>query len=284
MWDSAAQARIDQALATAQPGDYLAFDFDNTCIWQDIGESFMRALVRAGALAIRSTVFWESWDAETADVSEAWPLAEAADAGDPEAVAAWLACVEHAYMTRCQVRGKADGYSWAVQLMAGMREADVLAAADAYMPEALALHHGSIDAVRIYEEIRALVARAQTQGVDVWIVSASSWWIVQAGARCFGVPPERVLGNRVAVVEGVLTATVTPPRMVFEGKVEALREVHGDHAPLLMFGDSMTDSDVMRWARWGGVVIDRGVEALRDLAVAEGWVVQPRDLLTRAES
>ena len=284
MWDSAAQARIDEALASATPGDYLAFDFDNTCIWQDIGESFMRALVRSGALATQAEVFWESWDAETADVSEAWTLAEAARTGAPDAVDAWLACVEHAYMTRCQVRGKADGYSWAVQLMAGMREADVLAAADAHIPEALALHHASIDAIRVHDELRQTIAQAHARGVEVWFVSASSWWIVQAGARLFGVEPQRVLGNRVEVKDGALTAAVVPPHLVFEGKVEVLRAACDGRAPLLMFGDSMTDSDVMRWARFGGIIIDRGVEALQELAAAQGWIVQPREALTRLES
>ncbi|NMC69956.1 MAG: HAD-IB family phosphatase [Myxococcales bacterium] len=192
----AAFRRVATALLRPRDGRRVAcFDADGTLWTEDIGESFLRWLL-------------------------AGPL-EHLVAADPR--------VYEKYEARVR-RSLTDGYGWAVQLMAGLREADVVrwarqhaAAWPNYRPAMLEL-------------LRGLAAA----GVEVWLVSASNHWVVAATGMRIGLPFERTIGVRTEVENGILTDRIVPPMPCEGGKVEAIDRFIG-RRPDLAVGDGLGD-------------------------------------------
>lgn len=193
-----------------------------------------------------------------------------------EALLRWLAAGEHLpylgaapsvddlwadYEARVH-RNRADGYAWAVQCMAGLEEAQVrrwchqLAVAwPTYRPAMVALAQG-----------------LQTAGYEVWLVSASNRWIIEAGAPFLGVPAAHVLGVEVAVEAGRLTDRTVHPVTCNAGKVEAIRARLG-RLPDLAIGDSLGDLEMLSAARLPLVVgrHDKPTAELLAVAAQRGW-------------
>lgn len=174
------------------------------------------------------------------------------------------------YEALCQ-QSKTIGYAYAAQAMAGIPEARLQALAAAYFKDHFQQN--------IYPAQKALIARLQQAGVEVWMVSASNQWIVDAGAPYLGVPLNRVVGIRLAVDSaGLITETVVPPVTYRQGKVDAILKYIGQQ-PILVSGDSMTDYEMLVYAKQLRLVInpaERGVSGgnITDLAQEHGWHIQ----------
>lgn len=162
------------------------------------------------------------------------------------------------------------GYPYAAQVMAGMQESDVKALAKDFFENHFQQN--------VYPAQKALIQRLQAAGVEVWIVSASNQWIVEAGAPSLGVPLNRVVGVRLDVVKGLVTANIIPPMTFRQGKVEAIQKyIH--KTPVLVSGDSITDYEMLRTATALQLVInpkDKNAPAdnIFRLATDHGWPIQ----------
>ncbi len=185
-----------------KPGRRVAvFDADGTLWYDDIGEAFARWLVE-GELLKRADKrgFWDEYERRVAE-------------------------------------SRIDGYTWVVQIMAGLPEADVklwckqLAAA---WPNYRA-------------KMKALIAGLQAEGFETWICSASNYWIVHATAPYMGIPEDRVLGIETVVNDGVLSSSPVYPRPCNQGKVSAIQK-HIGVKPVFTFGDSMGDFEMLAYA------------------------------------
>lgn len=159
------------------------------------------------------------------------------------------------------------GYAWAVQAMAGLKEADVRRYAREFAEPFVARE--------AFTAFRTLVKEANALGRETWVVSASSQWIVEAGAELMGLDPKRVIGIRVAVEEGVLTDRAIDPVSNRAGKVAAIRN-HVRRQPTLATGDSSGDFEMLADADTAVLVTQPGrtdpayvVQARR-----RGWLVQ----------
>ncbi len=60
-------------------------------------------------------------------------------------------------------------------------------------------------ASRIFREMREFTHQLAAQGCELWAVSSTNDWVVQAGAAEFCIPPERVLAATLAVEDGLVT-------------------------------------------------------------------------------
>lgn len=159
---------------------------------------------------------------------------------------------------------RATGYAWAVQCMAGVAEADVRRwsrqmayAWPNYRPAMIGLLRGLADA-----------------GVEVWVVSASSAWVVRAAVARYGVAPDRVIAMESVVRDGVLTDEMVRPLICLAGKVSAIDRYIGVR-PDLAAGDSTGDLAMLQAAR-EPIVIGRNDQpdnALVREAQACGWPV-----------
>jgi len=138
---------------------------------------------------------------------------------------------------------RAEGYGWCVRLMAGLQEqqietwaAQIAYAWPGYRPR-----------------MRQLVDYLSHQGFEAWIVSASNQWVVRTASTYLGIPPDRVLGIRTVVQDGLLTDRLVLPLTCNQGKVDNIESVIHE-VPLLAFGDSMGDIEMLCHARQAMVV------------------------------
>lgn len=217
----------------AQRGErpLACFDADGTIWAEDIGEGMLRWLAAGGLLPGTRAPWTEVWEEYEARVR--------AD--------------------RCA------GYAWAVAVMEGLREADVIRWSEQFAAAWPNYRRPMVDLLRGLQE----------GGVDVWIVSATNRWLVQAAARQMGLIPERVLGIETRVRDGELTGEVVHPVTCRAGKVEAIRQRLG-RMPDLAVGDSVGDLEMMEAASHVVVVgrRDHPRAEMVLLARERGWPVQ----------
>ena len=272
------------------------FDFDNTLIRGDIGELFSHYLIDELAYRYDLDAFWELID-EADGRKHIRELTGRVLALDPAErrqspdYRQYLAEMGAVYGRKYAREGKAACYEWAVRLHVGMRPGQIhdltQRAVDRELARPLEVEERRTsrgETVRISRGIRRhvqmheLSAAMERAGFEVWVVSATNQWTVEAFAeRAFGVPRARVLGNRVARGEdGVLTDKTLAPVLFREGKVEIIEREIG-RQPAVVFGDSDTDLDMLRHASHLAVLVDRGEEMMREQAREHGFAVQPQD-------
>jgi HAD superfamily phosphoserine phosphatase-like hydrolase len=159
---------------------------------------------------------------------------------------------------------RAAGYAWCVQCMAGIAETDLqrwsrqmAAAWPNYRPEMVSLARG-----------------LAASGVEVWMVSASNRWVVQASAPRAGFDPSNVIAMQVEVEGGTLTDRPVRPLICHGGKVEAIHQRFGRRADLA-FGDSLGDLEMLSDAAHPFVIgrHDKPGAALLEVARDKGWPV-----------
>ncbi|MBN2554370.1 MAG: haloacid dehalogenase-like hydrolase [Anaerolineales bacterium] len=116
---------------------------------------------------------------------------------------------------------------------------------------------------RLIEVMHELLDKLQHADARCWIVSASPQHVCAAVAEYLGVPEARVVG-----VQSKNGSVQIPWR---NNKVRALREC-GVQEPLIAFGDSEGDWDMLRFASHGVVIGDDNPAMLAE-AQREGWTV-----------
>ncbi len=172
------------------------------------------------------------------------------------------------YLNLC-AKDKRIGYPYAAQAMAGLSEDRVRTLAAEYFDT---FKHN------IYPAQQKLIRQLQDAGATVWIVSASNQWIVEAAAPHFNVPLDKVVGIRVAVEKGQVTERIVAPVTYREGKVAAIQKYIGQQ-PVLVAGDSMTDYEMLQYAKRVALVInpkDKGPANanIARLAREHRWLIQ----------
>jgi phosphoserine phosphatase len=103
-----------------------------------------------------------------------------------------------------------------VTINRGLPVADVMRAAGEFFEEKML---GGF-----FPEMRDLVSRLHDIGSEVWAVSSTSEWVIQAGMKHFGIPASRILAAAVAVEDGKVTDKVIRVPSG-KGKPLAIREV-----------------------------------------------------------
>ena len=58
---------------------------------------------------------------------------------------------------------------------------------------------------RIFPEIFELTRRLADEGCELWAVSSTNNWVVEAAVEHFGIPAERVLAATLDVEDGIVT-------------------------------------------------------------------------------
>lgn len=101
--------------------------------------------------------------------------------------------------------------------------------------------------LRYIPEMKDLYKNLRDRGIDVWILSSSSFWAAEDMAREYGVDTTRVLGMRTKIRNGVMTTEVLRPVPSGPGSAEAVSLFIG-RSPKLIVGDS-NDADLLRYGR-----------------------------------
>lgn len=234
-------------------------------LWSSENQQAIDALLRRD-LRGQVAVFDADETLWSHDVGEAflqWLIAENHLVQPPPAGGVW----QH-YLNLC-ARDKTVGYPYAAQAMAGLSETRV---------KALAAEFFATFQHNIYPAQQRLIQALQTAGAQVWIVSASNQWIVEAAAPVLGVPVNQVVGIRLAVNAGLLSDKVIAPVTYRQGKVTAIDTYIGQQ-PVLVAGDSMTDYEMLQYARELALVINpknkgAAAENIAQLAQQHQWHIQ----------
>ena len=100
---------------------------------------------------------------------------------------------------------------------------------------------------RVFPEMQELTHKLAEQGCDIWAVSSTNSWVVEAGAARFGIARDHVLAASVHAENGRATHRLLRVP-TGELKVKAIREtigkpVHG------VFGNSIHDHAMLEIAR-----------------------------------
>ncbi len=148
-----------------------------------------------------------------------------------------------------------------VTFHAGLQVADVAAAARRFFPERVAPN--------IFPEMFELVRRLTAAGTEIWAVSSTNDWVVEAGVERFGIPPQGVLAACVEVENGIVSDRI---RRVPSGpgKADAIREVVGRPVDAA-FGNSIHDLAMLELARRPFAINPN--PDLEALARARGWTI-----------
>lgn len=297
-WSEQVYRRLCDAIESVPAQQAVAvFDFDNTCILGDIGESFGQFLVETMRYRYDLEEFWDQI-APGQQRKRLRSLTERALQLDPRrrdgspVYRRYVAEMAALYGRRLERLGRRACYEWAVRLHVGLtpgqmrRWSRTAIRRQLHQPRSFEHYHTADGrrvriqrGIRPFAEIRQLIQALHQIGWQVWIVSATNAWTVREFAAIFGVDSSRVLGNRVTVEQGRLTATTDPPVLYREGKVAAIDEAIG-RRPAVVFGDSVTDFEMLCEAEYLAVVVDCGDELLRREGPARGWAFQPQEALT----
>jgi HAD superfamily phosphoserine phosphatase-like hydrolase len=148
-----------------------------------------------------------------------------------------------------------------VTMHRGISEAAVMRAASDFMGHSFPGH--------IFPEMQELVRRLDAQGCEIWAVSSSNEWVIRAGMKHFGIPPERILAAKVDVADGIVTGRLVRVPSG-PGKPKALREVVGKKIEAA-FGNSRWDADMLADAA-NGFAVNPNPD-LEAAARKRGWTV-----------
>lgn len=147
------------------------------------------------------------------------------------------------------------------QIYDGLSESEVRTAAAAFFRSRIA---GSI-----FPQMQALTDALAAQGSELWAVSSTNNWVVEAGVRGFHIPPERVRGVRVEIVQGKITSKLLDVPSG-PGKTASLAAA-GVVSPDAVFGNSIHDAEMLQIARHPFPV--NPSPALLRMAAERGWPV-----------
>ncbi|MCU1298567.1 MAG: Haloacid dehalogenase-like hydrolase [Acidobacteriaceae bacterium] len=121
----------------------------------------------------------------------------------------------------------------------------------------------------IFPEMRELVSRLQKMGCDVWAVSSTNNWVIEAGMKHFNIPVNRILAASVEIENGTITdRLIRVPSG--GGKPKAIREV-AKIDPDVAFGNSRWDAEMLKIARHAFAVNPNS--DLQTMAGERGWIV-----------
>jgi len=156
-----------------------------------------------------------------------------------------------------------------VTMNRGLAEANMIRAAGEFFEERML---GGF-----FPEMKDLVLRLHETGCEVWAVSSTSEWVIQAGMKHFKIPAQRVLAAAVVAEGGTITdKVIRVPSGI--GKPQAIREVIA-RIPDAVFGNSIWDADMLEIARHP-FVINPTAELLA-IATARKWPVYHPEPVSR---
>lgn len=130
-------------------------------------------------------------------------------------------------------------------------------------------------APHIFPEMRTLVDGLRERGADIWAVSSTNNWVIEAAVSSLAIPAERALAVRVAIENGVATDRLGEMTSG-PGKARALERVLS--RPLdVSFGNSIFDLEMLELARNPFPVNPNN--DLRQIAEHRGWRYYQPDIV-----
>lgn len=141
----------------------------------------------------------------------------------------------------------------------------------------------------VFEGIKSLIEYFHTQGIEVWIVTASVQWPVEMALKHHNFPVSGVLGVTTKVVQGVVTDEGVTPVTWREGKAEAIMLKRPGSRPLFCAGNTTGDLALLELSVTPPLALHSQNEdgplkeselALQKIAIERGWRTHSFQLLS----
>jgi len=149
-----------------------------------------------------------------------------------------------------------------VTINKGIPEQTLRAAAEEFFREVVAM--------RIFPQMQELAMELGSRGCDIWAVSSTNNWVVEAGVRRFGIPADHVLAACVEVENGCASDRLRDVP-TDEGKAVAIKKNLGGRAVDVAFGNSRHDVHMLELARHPFAIAPD--EVLERVARERGWTI-----------
>ena len=132
---------------------------------------------------------------------------------------------------------------------------------------------------------RQLIAYLRLRGFHIYVVTGGPQWLAQfAAAQQYNIPPERVIGVRTRLVDGVIGSEVIPPIPFRQGKAKAIHK-HLQATPHIVVGNSASDAPMLATAEHLSIAVQsfgpdhkgfhyRTEQKLATIAQKNGWLIQ----------
>lgn len=123
-----------------------------------------------------------------------------------------------------------------------------------------------------FPEMKRVVEKLQHQHCDIWAVSSTNSWVIEAAVREIGIPANRVLAVRAEIENGVISDRVGDITSG-AGKARALKCALNS-PPEIAFGNAIFDVEMLELAR-EPLVVNPTADLLK-IAADRGWrIYQP---------
>ena len=316
------------------------FDWDNTVGKNDFGDAITFYMIKEGKVLQPPAQDWKQTSQYMTDAAAAALTAACGTtvaAGQPLPTNTNTACADE--MLSIYIGGVTSAaaptpgaaafaghnyryleptYAWTAQLMAGYTHTEIQQFATAAIGPQLTAAVDSVQTVgtrttlngwlRVYDQVKDLIAVTQSYGYDVWIITASPQDVIQTFSPMVGIPADHVIGIRSKTdangkltyrFEGCGTVADDTQSMIpyIQGKrCWVNKVVYGDTTAAAMqrrpdgmrqvfaAGDSDTDIEFLRDAQYR-LVINRGKKELMCHAYYNSfdrWRVNPMFIQPRA--
>ena len=210
----------------ARPGGVVAFDADGTLWSGDVGDDFFHGVLRTGRIEPEAIARMRALAAAE--------RVDAPDGGPPLAAALYNAYREG----RVPEESLCEMVAY---VCAGWTQAEVEALAAEVVVRDRLSERMQVETVQVLEWTRR-------EQIEAFVVSASPFAPVLAGARALGFDADHVLGATTIASGGRLSAEIERPVPYGPGKVLRLLQRIGSRPLYAAFGDNVFDIPLLRSA------------------------------------
>lgn len=168
-----------------------------------------------------------------------------------------------------------DAYLWLAQICSGFSLGQV---------RQWAQNAVKVRPPQVFESQKKLIAELLQRHVQVFVVSASVHWSVEAAMPLVGLPLSSAMGVRTEVTGGIITQKQAGPVTWRVGKVEALMQATKGVPPLFCSGNSSGDMQLLQCSMGERLAIQtqnettqhqslhKDEQKLLTLAQEQGWL------------
>ncbi len=232
-----------------QPG-FAVFDFDNTCIINDVGDATLAFMARTDLFRDKNLLLGEFENYSKA-IFENY----------------------HKLYDDGQIK---EAYGFMARTLSGFSIDEISQLAE----EVIKSEGGNIRKVKVFgrerskglkarKEIVELINFLKSNGVEIWIVSASSEILVRQAMKHFNIEAN-LIGVRNIITDGKITSELDIPLSMFGGKVDCIKKfIDKEKKPILGVGDSINDLPMLEYCEIK-VVVNRQNE-LAEKARINKW-------------
>jgi phosphoserine phosphatase len=251
------------SVVSSNPGSIAVFDFDNTLVKNDFGETVMNRIILDGLVHLDRSVFVSHFRHQE-KASGKWDsrFTNPQDLQD-------FVWNEYSYVISSL--GLEAGYRWSSFLFSGWKPANLKQYSLSVWKDNLSQN----DPISVcpYREMVDLISFLHLHHWTVYIVTASPLVVIQAVSGSFGVKEENVIGMELQEAEGVFLSAIIEPFPCMDGKPRAISH-YGIPCYSMAFGDSSNDFALLEASKLLSVFINKGNPALVESSIQKGFLIQ----------